>query len=242
MQLGPSDEDMPKLKQKYLDDVQTRIKLSSNNLLAMAAPLESSSSSGPASKPKATSTVDPKSLQDAKEAPAQKAMIVISLLSIGVLRPAIAVMTRFPWLVDVHREIADLILRVLKHSISPLYETMFGKERNLSFLQPRSRYISPGNIAAPTRKSQLTLCAPAPPGTLTHEFVFFYPLWIERVPQCTTMDDLVDVVEPIMRFIGLHVSREPLFLTKLLRIGRMQLSQSVSINIALLYSSFNTLL
>ena len=42
-QLSPSDEDMPKLQKKYLDDVQTRIKSSANNLLAMAAPLESSS-------------------------------------------------------------------------------------------------------------------------------------------------------------------------------------------------------
>ncbi len=35
---------MPKVHEKYLADVQTRISSSSTNLLAMAAPLESSSS------------------------------------------------------------------------------------------------------------------------------------------------------------------------------------------------------
>ena len=210
--------------------------MSSNNVLAMAAPLESSVPSS-STKPK-VAEVKLAPQETIKEAPAQKAIMVTSLLSVGALRPAIALMTRFPWLVDVHREIADLILRVLKHSISPLYSSMFGKERNLSFLKPRSRYVSPGNVTSPTRKCHLTLCAPPPPSTLVQDFVFFFPLWSERVPLCITMDDLVDVIEPIMRFIGLHVSREPLFLTKLLRIGRTQLSQTVSCTIANLFLSF----
>ncbi len=45
---------------------------------------------------------------------------------------------------------------------------------------------------------------------------------------CRSMDDVEDVIEPLLSYIGLHVSREPLFLTKLLRLGRMQLSSTVS--------------
>lgn len=217
---------MPQVKQRYLDSVQSRIKVSSNNLLAMAAPLESSSSSS--SKTKMNST-EVKQAPEIKEPPVQKAMIVIALLSVGALRPALAVLTRFPWLVDVYPEMCDLLLRVLKTSIAPLYETMFAKERNLSFLQPRARYVSAGVLSTPQRKPQLTLQAPAPPSTHTHDFTFFYPFWPETIPLCRTMDDLVNIIEPFMSFIGLHVSRDPLFLTKLLRIGKVHLAQSVSI-------------
>ncbi|KAI5124799.1 hypothetical protein M0805_005432 [Coniferiporia weirii] len=223
--LSPLDEDMPKLEQKYLDDVQTRIRSSSNNLLAMAAPLESSI--GPSSKQKAA-TSESKPTPEVKDPPAQKAMIVAALLSVGLLRPALAFMTRYPWLVDVHRELADLLLQILKTSIAPLYTSMFGKEHSLGFLQPRARYVSAGVLTPPVRKTQLTLCAPPPPSTHTTDFVFFYPLWSELVPLCHTLDDVVDVIEPMMKFVHIYISREPLFLTKLLRIGKVHVAQTLS--------------
>ncbi|KAH8118538.1 transcription factor/nuclear export subunit protein 2-domain-containing protein [Phellopilus nigrolimitatus] len=227
--LSPSDEHMPELRQKYLDEVKARIKSSSNNLLAMAAPLESSSlGSSSKSKP---APVDSKPAPEVKDAPAQKAMIAVSLLSVGAIRPALALMTRYSWLIDVQHELADLLLLILKTSIAPLYDSLFGKERKGSFMQPRARYASAGVLATPVRKPQLTLCAPTPPSTHTHDFVFFFPPWSERVPLCHTMDDIADVIEPLMSFVGIYISRAPLFLSKLLRIGRMQLSQSVIIDV-----------
>ncbi len=83
-------------------------------------------------------------------------------------------LTIFPWLVDVHREIADLLLRVLKTSIAPLYDAVFPKDRNPSFLQPRARYVA-GGVTTPSRKPHLTLIAPVPPSTYSHDFVFFFP-------------------------------------------------------------------
>ncbi|OCB90862.1 hypothetical protein A7U60_g1886 [Sanghuangporus baumii] len=224
--LSPSDEDMPKLQKKYMDDVQSRFKSSSNNLLAMAAPLESSSLSY-SSRVK-TPAVEAKPTPEVKEPPVQKAMLAVALLSVGVLRPAVALITRYPWLVDVHHELADLLLRVLKASIDPLFEKLFSKERNKGFLQPRPRYASPGVLVHPLRKPQLTLCAPPPPSTSTQDFVFFYPQWTKWVPVCEGPEDIVDIVEPLMRLAGVHLSRDPLFLTKLLRIGRTHLSQSIT--------------
>lgn len=221
------------LHKSYLDDVRTRVKSSANNLLAMAAPLESSSM-GSSTKSKTPNT-EAKTTTETKEPPAQKAMLTVALLSVGVIRPAIALMTRYPWLIDVHRELADLLLRVLKTSISPLFDKLFGKERNKGFLQPRARYISPGVLVTPVRKPQLTLCAPPPPSTQTQDFVFFYPQWSDWVPMCETADDVIDIVGPLMSFVGLHVHRDPLFLTKLLRIGRTQLLQTVSTLVVTLF-------
>lgn len=217
---------MSKVHEKYLADVKTRISSSSNNLLAMAAPLESSSNLSSKAK-NGTSTSETATKVEVKDVPAQKSMMVIALLAVGVLRPALSMLTIFPWLVDVHREIADLLLRVLKTSIAPLYDSVFTKDRNPSFLQARARYAA-GGVSTPSRKPHLTLIAPPPPGTYTHDFVFFFPKWIDSVPICHSMDDIEDIVEPLMSYIGLHLSRDPVFLTKLLRLGRMQLSSTVS--------------
>ena len=46
-------------------------------------------------------------------------------------------------------------------------------------------------IPAPVRKPTLTLYAPTLPGTSTADFVYFFPFWADRIPLCTTLDDLM---------------------------------------------------
>ena len=217
---------MDKVHKNYLADVQSRISGAKTSQLAMAAPLESGSSSQ--SKSKAATPTDQKKPPEIKDLPNQKFGLLAGLLAVGALRPAFAIMSKFPWAVDAQPEIADLMLRVMKVSLSTLYESSFvTKERNPSFTQPRARYGTAGLCYPPPRKPLLTLWAPTPPSTSTNDFVFFFPEWTERVPICSSLDDLVDVIEPLMRFIGLHISRDPLFLTKFLRLGRSHLQSTV---------------
>ncbi|KAF7978302.1 hypothetical protein HWV62_899 [Athelia sp. TMB] len=221
--LSPDDTDMDKCLDEYNAKVKERISGAKNSQLAMAAPLEATSTPS-SSKPQAAAPSEPKKPTDIVNATPQKVGLLSALLALGALRPAIAILSKFPWLVDAYPEIADLMIRVMKQSISSLYEsTMVTKGRNPSFAQPRSRYGSAGVSAPPPRKQQLTLWAPTPPGTITADFVFFFPDWIERIPSCSTLDDLKDVIEPLMRFIGLHVSRDPMFVTKFTRLGRTHL-------------------
>ncbi|KAF9224309.1 hypothetical protein BS17DRAFT_779623 [Gyrodon lividus] len=225
--LAPSDEDMESYHKDYLDQVQQRIAGAKISQLAMAAPLESTNSgskshSEPAEEVKKSA---------AFKAPNQKAGLVAALFAVGALRPAFAILTKFPWLVDAHVELVDLVLRVLKHSIAPIYDSTFVlKERNPSFTQPRARYGSTGITTTPIRKPQLTLIAPTPPGTYATEFVFFFPDWSERVPLSTTYDDLIYVIEPLMSFIGLHISRDPLLVSKVTRLGRSQLMSTTPLH------------
>ena len=220
---------MSKVYQKYLNDVQARVSASANNLLTMAAPLESNSipSSSVPSKPKPALT-ETKPVET-KEPAVQKAMIASALLSVGCIQPALALMSKFSWLVDVHHELADLLLHILKASISPLFESLYHKEKVVGCLQPRARYVSAGVLTTPVRKPQLTLCFPPPPSTHTHDFVFFFPRWSDWIPICKSLGDIVDVIEPIMRFVRIYISRDPMFVAKLLRLGKLQLLQSVSI-------------
>ncbi|KAF7355034.1 THO complex subunit 2 [Mycena sanguinolenta] len=230
-QLSPGDADMDQVNKDYLADVQTRISGAKVSALALAAPLtQDGGPSLPSAKTKASAT-EQKKAADPKKTPNQKVGLLTALLSVGALKPALAIMSKFPWLVDAHPEIADLMLRVLKLSISPLYESLLvTKERNPSFNQPRARYGTTGVSYPPPRKPTLTLWAPTPPSTSTMDFVFFFPQWVERVPICSSLDDLVDVIEPLVAFVGVHISRDPLFLTKFSRLGRTHLQTTMSVD------------
>jgi len=184
--------------------------------LAMAAPLESGP---PGSKPQPSTTVEQKK-PETTDPPNQKAGILVALLSVGALQPAFSIMSKYTWFVDANPEIADLVIRIMKVSIASLYDSTFSKERKTSFTEPRARYGTTGLVKPPPRKPCLTLWAPTPPSTSTTDFVFFFPDWSDHIPICISLDDLMHVVEPIMNFIGLHVSRDPSFLSKFLRLGK----------------------
>ncbi|KAI6047038.1 transcription factor/nuclear export subunit protein 2-domain-containing protein [Pisolithus marmoratus] len=225
--LSPVDADMESYRRDYLDQVQERISTAKVNQLAMAGPLESANSG---QKPRVDPPEETKKTPVFK-APNQKAGLASALLAVGALRPAVAILTRFPWLVDAHVEIADIMLRILKHSVAPIYDSAFVlKERNLSFTRPRARFGPNGVIQVPTRRPQLTLIAPTPPSTTSTDFIFFFPDWSERVPMSTTHSDLIDVIEPLMSFIGPHVSRDSLFVSKVTRLGRSQLIATVPLD------------
>lgn len=208
---------------KYLKSVENRISSAKINQLAMAAPLESSSA------PRSSRNhVAPEQRKPAEADPGaenQQFGLVHALLSVGALKSAIAVLTQYRWMVDAYPALADLMIRVLKHSIAPLWASYPQNTKSglASFTKPRARYGATGVAPAADRRPQLTLTAPTPPSTSQVDFVFFYPQWSERVPLCSTIADLIDVVEPLMRFIGLHISRDPHFINKLVRLGRIHL-------------------
>ena len=136
--------------------------------------------------------------------PNQKAGLCGALLSLGMIRPVIATMSEFPWIVDAYPELSDLMIRILDYSIRDLYEQTFesspqqkkSREAMKNFAVPKSRVGPSGPIPAPERKPHVTLIAPTPPPTSTTDFVFFFPEWTQYVPVCSSMDDVVDVVEP----------------------------------------------
>ncbi|KAF5393664.1 hypothetical protein D9757_000298 [Collybiopsis confluens] len=230
--LSPNDSDMGNVRAAYDKDVKSRLSAAKMSQLAMAAPLESTPSSSLASsKAKPAPASDTKKPPECSDLPNQKAGIIAALLSLGALKPAIAILSRFPWMVDVQPEIADLIVRVVKLSISDIYNSIKDTyEHNLDFTRPRSRYGATGVTPPPSLKPSLCLWAPNPPSTSTVEYIFFFPDWTEQVPICSSLDDVVDVVEPLMRFAGIHLSRDPSFLTKLMRLGRQHLLSTVPLD------------
>ncbi|KAF6746079.1 hypothetical protein DFP72DRAFT_1152909 [Ephemerocybe angulata] len=135
--LSLPDEEMETVRTEYLANISGRILGAGMSLLAMAAPLES----GPShSHHKASAPADDKK-PEKKETKSNKIVGLLSaLLAVGALRPAFSILTRFPWLVDPHPEIADLLLQMLRHSISVLYEapSNFFSE-DIGFTRARAR-------------------------------------------------------------------------------------------------------
>ncbi|THH02395.1 hypothetical protein EW026_g445 [Hermanssonia centrifuga] len=228
--ITPTDGEMEdNLHKQYLASVASRISGAKVSLLAMAAPLESSSSSN--IKTQQTTPAETKSTKpEVKEVPNQKLGLLNALLALGALRPALTMLSKFPWMVDAFPEIADLMLRILKHSIAPVYESyqpegLYQFRGDVSsFATPRSRY-GPSGVTPPSeRKPYLTLWAPTPPPTSAADFVFFFPQWTDRIPVCKSIEDIKDVLEPLMRFVGIMVHRDLAFFTRFVRLGRSQLS------------------
>ncbi|KAL1743555.1 transcription factor/nuclear export subunit protein 2-domain-containing protein [Schizophyllum fasciatum] len=221
--LAPEDgDDMHRYYEEYEEDMRAKNRAAQNSLLAAAAPLESGPSHQPT--PQAQSQPPPKKLP-----PNQKAALTNALLAVGALRPALYIMSRHNWLVDKYAELADLLIRVVNVMIHDLNQErkaahFKGKECKADFHQPRLRYGTTGMAPPPPRKPLLTLCAPVPPCTNTREFVFFFPQWEDWVPRCKTLDDIPDVVEPILRYVGVHLYRDSLLVSKLTRLACWQLN------------------
>src|ERR1700733_16179161 len=118
---------MDKVHKEYLANVKARISGAKVSQLAMAAPLESST---PQSKGKPPTLVETKKAPETKDIN-QKVGLLAALFSVGALKQGLAILSKFPWLVDAKPEIADLMIRIMKLSISSLYESsMVTKERN----------------------------------------------------------------------------------------------------------------
>jgi len=133
-QLYPIDDDMEIYCKEYESDVQSRIAGAKNTMLAMATPLESAPLSSQKSKSVSVPEVKKADIEDTN----QKAGLLVGLLAVRALNPTVALLSKFPWLVDVRTEIADLLIRILKVSLSPLYESLLiTKERNPSLRIPK---------------------------------------------------------------------------------------------------------
>ncbi|TFK56192.1 hypothetical protein OE88DRAFT_1621965 [Heliocybe sulcata] len=229
--IGPDDEQgMEKAYKEYLASVDARISGARLSQLALAAPLESSSA--PSSSKSRPAPVAETKKAEPKPVLNYKARFLDALLAVGALRPAMNIMNHYPWLFDAHTELADLMLRILKVAIAPLYDSVFARERPAGFDQPSMRFSKDAGrvVTPPQRTPKITLWAPTPPPTYQVDFVFFYPWWADGIPLATTLDDLVDVVEPLLRYISVHISRDNLFLTKFLRLGRSHMATTVQLD------------
>ena len=107
--------------------IDARIDNAKVSQLALAAPLESSSQPTRLAHPvPEAKKPSPDPAPESKDPPNQKAGLLVALLSVGALRPALALLTKFRWLVDAYPEILHLFIHMMKHSHVALRSSSFG--------------------------------------------------------------------------------------------------------------------
>ncbi|TIC46980.1 hypothetical protein E3Q08_00348 [Wallemia mellicola] len=217
--LSPDEKKMNELKSTYKDSLQDKLMSAktSNNKLAMAAPLSDdipSASKGVASQEEKVEEDKKKKKEEVPfEPPLQKVSLVISLLSVGALKEAFFMLSLYPHLPYLFPRICDLILRIANHSIEPIYAPISTRSKR--------------NIEKKGGNNKIFSCeAPTPVASETKEFVFFYEKWVENIPQAYTVKEALTVIDGFLKFVGPCCSRSVVFFNKLLRFGGHEISKS----------------
>lgn len=232
-QLEPADEAMGEFEEQWNTSKPATFAQRSNALV-MAAPLIDDSNRGAYRQQSSTSNQAKTSATDltqTKDRVNQKARLVHALFCVGALQPGLAILSKFPWFTSAHSDIADALLRLLNLSLQPLYTPLSLALRSPHYTTSnstsRGKWSNAKVLTPTTRIPQLTLTVPVPPPTLNTSFTFFYPKWHEWVPRLRTHSDLMAVGVPLLRHVGLLVSRDVALLTRLCRVGKAHLHASI---------------
>ncbi|KAG8791241.1 THO complex subunit 2, partial [Serendipita sp. 398] len=234
--LSPDEEGMSLLHTRHETEMKRRIRIAKttaadkDNALANAPVLSTDDRDYPPRRaPAPVPTVTAKPIKEPKlpEEMNQHRDLTIALLSLGALRPALFILTKYPWLVSRYPQIADIMLRHLDHSIGPLYRSLppivADTEATEALYGPSLRSSPEGKQS----KIRATLTFPVPPPTSDTQYTFFYSQWTERIPTCSTTEDVENFLEPFLKIIGIHTYRFPSLFIKLCRIARFQLQSEM---------------
>lgn len=229
--LDPEDEVLISLHEKWKSDMDERAFLATASALALAAPLTDDNDL-----PGLQSQRQQQQQQEKKEEPAknpdgsikypayQKIGLLNALLSVGSLYPSLFILSRFPNIVDPYPEVADLLHRLVNHSITPLYEK-YGKPFDTNALPSFKAKKLPTSI---TR--DLNLVDPSPSiisrglncltGLTEPSLIkFFYESWTSDLQQVRNLEELLQLSNLLLKFSGPLLSRDVTLLVKLCRIG-----------------------
>lgn len=190
------------------------------NALSMAGALDGgpsgmAASSKPVSKPNDTSQSS-----KTKDPPNQRAGLLTALLSIGAIQEAILILSlpNHQFLAFQDPNQAALLLRLVDVAITPAYVNAglavnrpeLGHSSTLT--RPRKRYLGGSGgvhqliepeLPKPTLSAKVGLRQPSLSsiGTKT-ESVFFWNRWKERVVRANNPTEVLDVVWPLLKFVG----------------------------------------
>jgi THO complex subunit 2 len=201
------------------------------------APARGTQTAPPTSKPR-PSTAEGARPSAPRDPPNQKYGLLRSLLTMGALRPALLILSKFPWLSNSHPEIADLFLHMIRTSLTPICEPISpsaSKIRAKSRPNPDRIIIETGSAPKFVPKKKLIVVhAPTPPSNMYTDYTYFYPAWLDTVPVCTTRREIFSVIQPMLRYVRVNAYRDISVLTQLCRIGKAELSEVSSLPSALI--------
>lgn len=149
---------------------------------------------------------------------------VISLLSVGALRPAMEAIGQYPWMLCKYPRIADILLFYVEYALAPVYGQCCPSPANSVAVLAYNASKSQNDEEEPrVAKKHVTFTFPEPPPTLDVHQVYFYSEWPKFIPVCSTPEDIQFLIEPMLSIIGVQAFRNQQVIVKLCRLARQQL-------------------
>jgi THO complex subunit 2 len=217
--LSPSDKELAGLEAKFADDMASQAGAGSSNKLAMFGALDDEEDTAS----KRAQKEEPKA-EAPKELPNQKVPFLQALLNVGAFSEAIFVLSRFPFLSGPFPAVADSLLRLLTAIITPAFRPLSLEtklpEVSAALTRPRQRYSVTDKKLVDVPPTQPVLSIAIEPQRRGNiRYVYFWSEWRERLPLCTTAEEVVEVVGKLLRFVGSRAYRNREFFAKILRIA-----------------------
>ncbi|KAF9505460.1 hypothetical protein BS47DRAFT_1400351 [Hydnum rufescens UP504] len=167
------------------------------------------------------STIERTRSNTPRDPPNPKYGLLRSLLTMGALRPALFILSKFPWLSNSHPEIADLFLHMIRTSLAPICEPISPSGAKIcTKSRPNLNRIIIETGCAPKfvpKKKLIVVHTPTLPSNMYTDYTYFYPAWLDTVPLCTTRREIFSVIQPMLRYVHVKAYRDISVLTQLYR-------------------------
>lgn len=252
--LYPDDEGMATAQDKERAENARQDKMkskgeSAGNALAMAGALPDDTVAPVRPRPAQARTAAPavetkpeEQQEDPLPDPAnQKVELLRNLLLVGALPEALYILGRFPWIIDVFRDLPKYTNRLLNHSIDQVYASVCPRV-------PRPTLSQPTTVMAANQKD-----IPKPFVRLTDagqletqrwatldqrsaleqdrgdcDMKFYWDDWARDIPVCRSVDDIFTLCDTLLNLSGVRIGQDQVLLSKLVRIGKASLAQDNS--------------
>ncbi|WPK26953.1 hypothetical protein PUMCH_004322 [Australozyma saopauloensis] len=233
--IPPADDTMQLLEKAYLSDLENKVFRASANALALAAPLkdddDNNTTEGEVKSTQEKNTTEPQTFESLSKLNVKLQLFKVFLAN-GLYWPSIFMLSQYPFLAHIDKEVASLLNRVLATLISPLYCHMNPlSAHDVSVLQ-RGRDVSTinrgkltiGNIPLVTQ-----YCfKPTIKSYYGKRYVYFFKNWADGLPICYSKDDLVTMSHQFLKFFGPILASSHSNFTQICEIIAHDISQDAS--------------
>lgn len=241
LRLAPEEDLWKEQGQRaYEGEMDRRLRdVGANNALASAAALpDDDEAQGASTSEGANKSAEAKEAQKEKEEqekekeaqermPNQKLGLLRALLSIGDLRHACLIMAGQRWIVQLHTEIADLVLRLVECAVDPVMRALVGPTRELVSIVPNGRFAGnpPPKVPAATVTQALSGRVYNPDQSL-RSYVFFFAHWRDRVPLASDVPEALHRLEKLLHLADIQCSRNMRLFSNICRLMRDDLTKT----------------
>ncbi|KAF1981789.1 hypothetical protein K402DRAFT_385746 [Aulographum hederae CBS 113979] len=166
----------------------------------------------------------------------QKHALLSSLLLHGAVPQALFILGKHHWMVDLHPDITQHIIRLIHHSLSKVYdqvaplpdveniqEVTVPDETQVGIPKPHVKWTA----LEPRRTVRWTNAEKCDP-TDEKDYKFYWEEWADNVPVCQTVDDVFSLCDTLVTQVGTRIGQDATLLSKFARIGKQSITDDPS--------------